>query len=1118
MKALDPLTTPLAGLQLIEASAGTGKTFAITTLALRGVLADIDISRILIVTFTNAATAELRRRLRERLVLALETYADPGHPAADDDLRELVRRRIADGQRDADRRRVRAALDGFDEASIFTIHGFCQRALREFAFESGSAFDVELIGDPRPLLADAVRDVWAARLFDAPRPLVAGLRDHKITLATVANVAGSFALHRDLRVVPPVADPAADEPKTWARALMRDVGPAVLETLQRRKDAGNVQDFDDLLHRLDQALSGPSSDVLVDGFRRRYGLALIDEFQDTDPVQYRIFRELHTRAGMPLFLIGDPKQAIYAFRGADVFAYLDAQRGASDAHTLLTNWRSSPRLVQAVNTLFTNAPTPFVIPDIAFRAAQAAVPNRDQLGGAAAGTAPLRMLFANRSDFTDGAKRPTKPSGSAHWWYRCLADQVVQLLDDGTLLDGRAVRAGDIAVLCRKNDQLIAVSEALRVAGVPSVALGDASVFDAPEALMLEQLLRALAEPGDALALRVALVTPLIGLRSEDVVRLNADEARWDEWGECFQRWNERWRVSGVTAALRGLFDDLQVPRRVLGTPGGERSMTNLLHLGELLQQAASESRRGPHGLVDWLHRLRTDVTLQRELGSEAAQIRLESDVHAVSLTTIHKSKGLQYPVVFCPFLWDFIDPKLEKAWPRFHDAERRLTIDLGMPPANDSTMRRDGELAAEEMRLLYVALTRAQQLCVVIWGAINLSQHSALADLLHGRPRRDADGVTRRDADQLGKLTDAEMLADLRAVVDAAAGAIALEPLPPPCGRQHRESAADAAALVAPPPEPTIYQAWRIASFTSLSAGAEAFGLRAEEGIDRDEVALEEEAGAAAAALQGFPRGRGPGTLVHRILELADFGVEDPAVMRALVERHLTMARIGAEWIDPLSAALRDVLDTPLVAGPDADRGQFLLPGLDPRRPAGSGLRLRDVPRAQRLSEMEFAFPVARDGGHLLTAASLADVFARHGGAPLAAYAERVRRLPFRPLSGFLRGYIDLVFAHAGRWYVVDYKSNDLGPTPAHYAPSALAVEMTRHDYVLQYHLYLVAVHRYLQRRLSGYHYDRHVGGALYLFVRGMSPSRGPATGVVHATPPAALIEALSAVLGGGS
>ncbi|MFN8640834.1 MAG: PD-(D/E)XK nuclease family protein [Candidatus Binatia bacterium] len=399
----------------------------------------------------------------------------------------------------------------------------------------------------------------------------------------------------------------------------------------------------------------------------------------------------------------------------------------------------------------------------------------------------------------------------------------------------------------------------------------------------------------------------------------------------------------------------------------------------------------------------------------------------------------------------------------------------------------------------MYVALTRARQLCSLFWGAFNAFEDSALARLLHRHPGRDPRAAG-RDAPAIRGLRDDALAADLAALAAASDGGIAVEPS---CRRP--------GGAIAPRWSTALRRCRRRRCPRSSSAGewaaspasapaAKALGARAEEeGRDRDEVAADLVAASGAApGLQGFPRGRGPGTLVHRILERIDFGGSE-AAQRALVARELTASRIGAEWVDPLTRALRDALDTPLLA-------------TDP------ALRLREVPRAQRLAEMEFAFPVARGAGRApLSATALADVFTRHGASPeLVAYAERLRRLPFRPLSGFLRGYIDGVFAHAGRWYVVDYKTNDLGPTAADYAPAALAAEMTRHDYVLQAHLYLVALHRYLTRRRPGYDYARDCGGALYLFLRGLSPARGPASGVVHLRPPPALIAALSEVLAG--
>ena len=1096
---LAPLDVRLDGVQLIVASAGTGKTFAITTLALRALLErDLDPARLLVVTFTNAATAELRRRLRERLHRAWLALEDPDAVSGDPDLAAYVARRLAAGHAAADRRRLRAALDGFDEAAVHTIHGFCQRMLRELAFESGAAFDAELLGDPRPLVVDAVRDYWSTELCDAPPALMAGVAD-AIDLGDLSTIAGAFTQHRELRPTDPPAD-AGDPPLEAARRLARGVGPAVLAALARRKSAANVQDFDDLLHLLDAALRGAEGDALAAAIRQRFPLALIDEFQDTDPVQYRIFRRIYGEADAAMFLIGDPKQAIYAFRGADVFAFLQAQRDAGEAHELLTNWRSAPRLVEAVNQLFLR-PAAFRLPEIRFDAGAAAERNRDRLGGALADGPPLRILFTERARHgqTDG-KPINKRMKDGHWWPAAIVDRIVELLDGSTTLDGRRVEAGDVAVLCRTNVQLHLMHAALRRAGVPSVVMGDASVFDAPEAVMLERVLRALAEPSDANAIRVALATPLLGVGGAALAALAGDEAAWEAWVERFHGWGERWRTTGFTAAVRGLLDDCGVPERLLAQAGGERSLTNLFHLCELAQQSASEGRRGPRNVVEWLTRMRSDTTLRTELGSEAAQVRLESDALAVKLNTIHRSKGLEYPVVVLPFAWQFSTHEAEQRWPRFHDpATRELHIDLGLPPATASETQRAAEAAAEDMRLLYVALTRAEQLCLVGWAAFRDFGGSALAHLLHAHPRRDWQAPA-RDPKQIGKLGDAELRADLAALAGAAAGAIAMEALEPSVGRRHLPPEDAQAPLVEPPAVAPIHQSWRVGSFTSLSAGGEGLGARAAEGIDRDEQALGAAPAspeAAVTALRGFPRGRAPGTLVHKILELADFTDPDPAALRALAARQLAIFGIGQEWAEPLTAALRDVLATPLLAGPPP-------------------LRLCDVPRAARLDELEFAYPVAAEGAPL-TPATLAAAFARHGGtAELTVYAERLRQLPFRPLSGFLRGYIDCVFRHDGRWYVVDYKSNDLGPAPSDYAPAALAAEMVRHDYLLQGHLYAVALHRYLGRRLTSYDYGRDFGGLLYLFVRGMAPARGASTGVYHARPAPALVEALDRLLAG--
>ncbi len=1105
MRPLQPLEVPLEGVQLIEASAGTGKTFAITTLVLRAVLeAERRIGEILVVTFTVAATAELRSRVRDRLRRAAAALADPAAAGDDADLRALVerRQRIADPR--ADRARVQAALNEFDEAPIFTIHGFCQRVLHEFAFECGSPFDVDLIADPRLPLADAVRDYWTRTLSAAGMPLVERLTTEKITLATVAALAATFATHRDLRVrCTPPPDAAADPVGEELRARLRAAGPEILAALDRRKAVAGVQDFNDLLHRVEQAVHGVRGDALCQAVRRRYPLALVDECQDTDPVQYRIFRRVYGGAtdGGGLFLIGDPKQAIYAFRGADVFAYLRARRDATAAHSLRTNWRSSPRLVQAVNAVFGGAADPFVLRDIGFTPAEPAPPNVDALGGALAGQAPLRVLFAARSPALVNRRNRFNKS-ELDWYCAAVADAIAELLDGRSTIAGARIRPGDVAVLTRTNRQLSLIQEALQHAAVPSVILGDTSVFDTSEAAILERLLAALVDPGNAAALRAALVTPLVGLTGDDLRQLADDEAAWETWIERFHRWAERWRTTGFTAAFRGILDELDAPARVLARDGGERCLTNVLHLGELLQQAASEGRRGPHALLEWLHRMRCDPGERERAGDEATQLRLESDVNAVTLTTVHKSKGLEYPVVVCPFTWDAYRPQTGPISPPFHtDDDERLCIDVSVPPGPDSLAQAAHENAAEAARLLYVALTRARQLCLVPWGAFTYFEDSAAARLLHG-----SGDAGPRDAAAIGALSDDALRADLAALAARAPGAIAIEPLRLGRRLRYAPEADTTPALVAPLALAPVPQRWRLSSFTAITAGAEPAGIRAQDGVDRDELAQRDDAAPSApGALRGFPRGRGPGTFVHSIFEHLDFIDPDPEALRAVVERQIGASRIGREWVAPLCTAIRDVLDTPLTNDP---------------RP----LRLCEVARTRRLNELEFALPVALDAPaaarapRALTSAALADVFARHGDAALAPYAARLRRLPMPAWSGYLTGFIDCVLEHDGRWYVIDYKTNDLGDAPHDYAPARLAGEMVRHDYVLQAHLYLVALHRYLARRLPAYAYERHVGGALYLFVRGMAPARGPATGVVAARPSLALIEALSALFAGAA
>ena len=1210
MTPLDPLNVALQGTTFIEASAGTGKTYTITTLYVRLLLERaLQPSEILVVTYTNAATAELRGRIRRRVRDALAALDRDG-AASDDTLQVLLEQRRARGTTDADRRALTAALCAFDEAAIFTIHGFCQRMLQEHAFESGVPFDAQLVTDQAPLRDEVVRDFWAREIHAAPRQFVDYLRQEGVTPTTLTRLAQTAVTHPGMPVLPEQLETIAAPLAAWQAAhtrvaeLWRDGRDAVVRLLESgalranmyprngirtiwapqidvalaagmgtrfnkfdrlttealaratkknhatpahpffdacdalsdadaalrsalanrllrlqldlvqyarrevplRNLRANTQSFDDLLQRLDAALAGPAGATLAARIRGRFRAALIDEFQDTDPIQYDVFRRVYHGTDGTLFLIGDPKQAIYAFRGADVFTYMDARRDAAgSAYTLAINRRSGPRLVEAVNALFTHARVPFVFDGIQFFPAQAAPGAFEALGGSAAGEAPLQILLARPRD---GKPTINKTTGTAEV-AQAVAAEIVRLVSSDVTIttpqETRGVQPGDVAVLCRTNAQASGMQDALRRLRVPSVLHGDASVFDTLEAAELERVLHALADPRDAGVMRAALVTTMMGLSGNDLFDLQTNEPAWDTWLHHFQDWHNVWQHSGFVPAFRRLLDEHDVQRRLLSLTDGERRMTNLLHLGELLQTARSEAQRGPLALVEWLSLMRKDMTARADLGADAAQIRLESDDRAVQLITIHKSKGLEYPIVFCPYLWDgtlLRDEDLKLV--RFHDPDNhdRLTLDVGCAAHAAHVERSKQEALAENLRLLYVALTRAKHRCCVVWGPFNEVETSALGYLLH-QPPTSAPGadLARATTERIDGLDAHGMRTDLNRLVTASNGTIAIADL----------SYAPVAPLTRPDePHQTLHcreatralrPGWRISSFSGLVARG-GVSRSAEEGLDRDELTDDDAVDTppirqreeAPIVLHDFPSGVRSGLLLHEVFQYLDFQHIERAALRTTLAEKLQRNGFETDWADALCSAATDVVDTPL----DAQ------------------LRLRDIPLNCRLNELEFIFPVANEALQSpITRAQLADVFRRHGTAPLPLdYADRVRDLGFAPLAGYLRGFIDLAFEHAGRWYVVDYKSNLLGTQAEDYRPARLLVTMAQHHYFLQYHLYAVALHRHLTMRLRGYDYDQHFGGVYYLFLRGMSPKYAQGCGVFRDRPPRTLIEGLSTAL----
>jgi exodeoxyribonuclease V beta subunit len=1111
-----PLPT---GLTVLEASAGTGKTYAIAGLVVRYVaLEGVRLPRLLVVTFTRAATAELRERVRRRLAQAathLDRVLADGSGATGDELLDLLAR----GDREAlalRRRRLRLALGEFDAATIATIHGFCQHMLGGVGLSGDVDRRATLVEDQQELVDAAVDDCYLRafhRGTDAP----------PVTRGTLRAIAGKLVGNPEARIVPEDAD---DDAVRWRVRLAH----AVRADLDRRKRTAGVLSYDDLLTRLVEALRdegrGPAARSRL---RQAYDVALIDEFQDTDPIQWEILFRAFRAPGKTLVLIGDPKQAIYAFRGADVYAYLRAARFADERWTLGVNWRSDAGLLEACNVLFDNAELGHS--HILYRAVEAAPPHTEpRLVGTAGPPLELRVVRRDAEVRTYGTRPLVNAHSARAFIARDVAAEAVALLSSdarlvardhhGAETSPRAVQPGDLAVLVRTNAEATLVQAALRTAGVPAVINGVGSVFATPAALEWLRLLEALERPAAPDRARAAALTAFLGWSAGDIAA--ADDAAFEPVHDHLHAWAGVLRDRSVAALVRTQWVEQRVPARLLGRDDGERLLTDLEHIGELLHAAATAENLGVTALAGWLRERMAEA--EQDVTSDERARRLESDARAVQVLTIHRAKGLQFPIVLCPYLWSSGRP--DGGVPLFHDDDDRRAIDVGGGGRDDfaeHTDRADRERHGENLRLLYVAVTRACHRVVLWWAPCAGSWESPLGRVLFCRTRR---GVRTTAKPQLPD--DDGTLARLEQLAEPAGGLIGVTAIPadPQPGTWTGTRGAGRALAAAAFDRP-LDQQWRRTSYSALTRPADdsAVGSEPGETVVDDEPALAAAAAASAEAvalqahrcpLGPLPGGTEFGTFVHGVLERVDFAAAD--LPRALTDavaaqRGYRPTEVGA--VDVLVDGLRRAIETPL--GPLAD-----------------DRALRAVGRTERSDELAFELPLAHgDGGSgSLTLAAVADLLRDHlpPDDPLAAYPDRLADpLLGRVLRGYLIGSIDSVLRLPGpRYVVVDYKTNRLAPpdeelTAHHYRPAALAEAMIHGHYPLQALLYAVALHRFLRWRQPGYDPARHLAGIAYLFVRGMTGADAPRVGqqpcgVFTWAPGPDLVTALSDLLHDGA
>lgn len=1100
-----PLPT---GTTVLEASAGTGKTYAIVGLAVRFVAEGlVDISQLLLVTFSRAATQELRERTRDRFATVAAALVDPG--AARGSADELIAHLAAAGADEVERRRGRllAALSDFDAGTISTTHGFCQRMLDELGIAGEHDPRVRLVEGVDELVGTVAEDLYLARYARGGAPMP--VRDAQ-------SLAAAAVADRRARLVP--GDELGDHPAAEAAAF----AAAVRAEVERRKRLSGIRDFDDQLVLLHEVLADPEhGERACRRIRERFRVTLVDEFQDTDPLQWDILRTAfhgHTT----LVLVGDPKQAIYAFRGAEVLSYLDAVAHAGDRRELDTNRRSDAGLLAAVRHLLGGAALGhprITVPDVT------AVRPYSRLTGPGGAPVPLRLRCFPRqgAGALNGSGFPAVGRQRERVAQDVAAD-IVRTLESGIRIDrgahdahlGPDLGPGDIAVLVRNRAQTDLVRAALDRAGVASVLAGGASVFATGSATDWLWVLRALEQPHRGDRVRLAATTPLLGYSAADI-----DAGGPDLVGRISTRLREANRIfarAGFAAVFDRLCAQSELAPRLLAEQGGERRLTDLRHLAQLLDEVAARESLGPTALTRWL----ADRVRDPASGTVSGRSRrLDRDSAAVQIATVHASKGLEFPLVYLPFAWDGAkNPK--PATLLFHaDGERIL--DVGGPEAPDYAAHRrlcESEEAGEELRLLYVAVTRAQCQVVAWWAPTYGTAAAPLHRMILGRDPGSAEVPARVEVP-----ADPEMLGRLQEWSAAAGpGLIGIEPLRAPDSARLRTTHApgDSTPLAAASFDRRIDHEWRRTSYSALTAsahesvpGAEAVDTPGDDlgaGTDEpltpapeiDTSASEEFADAAPSPMNELPYGAEFGTLVHGVLELVDTDAPDlSAEVRKRCEH--AAAEVMAE-LDTvvLARALEAVLRTPF----------------DP-------VALADIRSRDRLNELEFELPLA--GGddpvaRRVTVHRIGDLLRTHldPADPFAEYADAVDLLDDVVLRGYLTGSIDAVLRTAGpRFVVVDYKTNRLGTgelTVAHYRRDRMAEEMMRSHYPLQALLYSAALHRYLRWRMPGYDPGLHLGGVRYLFVRGMiGPATPPGYGVFDWDPPPALVVALSELLAGG-
>lgn len=1200
---------PMEGTCLIEASAGTGKTYTITGLFLKLLIEkQLSIDQILIVTFTEAATEELKHKIRKLLKNARQALSEKCKK--NQEIYSIIR---ACDDRDFAKKYLEYAINNFDESAIYTIHGFCHRMLSEHAFESGNRFDMEIEPDSDLLAQHIIEDFWRKNLYTESPLFIQFCIEHKATIESMINIAKKNLIHPFLSIIPQVEtyDTRQEENQflvtfrdvrslweiskddvitlmkntaslngnsyrkdylmSWVEELDDYLAPPspeqigcshfqkftsdhireqtrkgfsplshpffnlcqkhqkAIESLKtalnrrlvhlkfrlieffrkeirQRHQHYNTQSYDDLLVNLRNALNSSYGYNLAENIRKKYKAVLIDEFQDTDSIQYDIFKTIFDQKGCILYYIGDPKQAIYGFRGADIFAYMEAAKSVQTRFTLTQNWRSESGLVQSINSIFQNSDHPFIYHDIPFHIIHAA-PNApfDRLTEKGNQTSHFHLWILDTGISTNGTEI-ISATDARRIIASKVACEIISLLnraqDNRLYLGKNPLFPKDIAILVRSHHEADVIYQTLNKYQIPAVLYNTGNLFKTIEAAETERILTAIVESDHINFVKAALATDMIGLTGESFELLMNNETFIEEWCLKLKRYSTLWNRLGFIRMFKEFLYQEQVLLKLMRFPDGERRTTNILHLAEILHMTSIEKKFDGIRLVRWLSEQRNSDSVQ----DETYLLRLESDADAVKIVTVHKSKGLEYPVVFCPFTWGGINQK-EEPFLMFHnpDNPKELVLDLGSDQKEQHLDLVKTETLAENLRLLYVALTRAKNRCYMVWGLINKSDTSAPSFLFHFPNIR--NNFAHNLSQNFKTLTKEQVVADIEKIQKRSENSIEISIISDSSPSESFDTIPTRAHTITPNLSSRkfsgqIDSSFRITSFSSLVSFAPSVEELADHDPEIDSTMIRyiendsqpcpsENTSDSDQEFFSFPRGATAGSFVHDLLQHLDFSQPNSAVTTQLIENKLTEYHYDPIWVPAVQRMIQHLVSLPL--------GDNIQP-----------FTLSDISLSDRLNELEFYYPIQP-----ITSQKLLDIFKQY--LPMETFQElpeQIGRLQFSPVRGYLKGFIDLVFRYNGKYYLVDWKSNFLGNDDELYHIDNLHSEMIRNYYTLQYYLYLVALDKYLQLREPNYQYNTHFGEVYYMFLRGIHPDKGNTYGVYRDRPSEKIIRTLSETL----